>query len=204
MQSGELENEVETVRLCDGTPVLIRPVRSDDAPRLQALFGRLSRESIYYRFLEFRKEMTHQEAKRLAELDYHTQMALVATRRQSGEEEVIGVARYAVAPGSEPAEAEAAIVVEDCYQNLGLGTQLLNHLAAYAVAHGVCAFLATVRFDNDRVLRVIRRSGLPIESRLEAGALALRIGLKRKEETVPKASHRRSVATERSQTVAIE
>jgi GNAT superfamily N-acetyltransferase len=198
MQSGELEREHETVRLRDGTPVLIRPVCPDDAPRLQALFERLSRESIYYRFLELRKEMTYEEARRLAELDYHTQMALVATRRQGGEEEVIGVARYAVVPGTEPAEAEAAVVVEDCYQNRGLGTHLLNRLAAYAVRHGVCAFLAAVRSDNARVLRLIQRSGLPTESRLEAGTLALQIGLEREAEAVPKVSPRRSTATEGS------
>lgn len=198
MQSGELAREHETVRLRDGMPVLIRPVRPDDAPRLQALFERLSREAIYYRFLELRKEMTYEEARRLAELDYHTQMALVATHRQGGEEEVIGVARYAVVPGTELAEAEAAVVVEDCYQNRGLGTHLLNRLAAYAVRHGVCAFLATIRSDNARVLRLIRRSGLPTESRLEAGALALRIGLEQEAEAVPQVSPRRSAATEGS------
>jgi len=196
MESGELEKEITTVRLRDGRPVLIRPVRPDDAPRLQALFGRLSRESIYYRFLEFRKEMTNEEAKRLAELDYQAQMAMVATHQLGGEEYVIGVARYAVVPGSEPAEAEAAIVVEDCYQNLGLGTHLLNCLAAYAVDHGVCAFLATICFDNARVLRLIRSSGLPIQSRLDSGALALRIGLEREAQAVPEASPRRSAATE--------
>lgn len=169
--------ESETVHLRDGTRVLIRPVRPDDAPRLQSLFRRLSRESIYYRFLELRKEMTDEEASRLADLDYETQMALVATREQGGAEAVIGVAHYAVVPGRDPAEAEAAVVVEDRYQNQGLGTHLLKHLAACALAHGICAFLAIVSHDNARVLHLIRRSGLPIECETEAGALALRIAL---------------------------
>ncbi|MFN2184269.1 MAG: GNAT family N-acetyltransferase [Anaerolineae bacterium] len=191
MQSVEWEREVETVRLRDGMPILIRPVRPDDALRLKALFGRLSRESIYYRFLELRKELPNEEARQLAELDYHTQMALVATRQKGGDDEVIGVARYVLVPGSEPAEAEAAVVVEDRYQNLGLGTHLLNRLAAYAVRHGVCAFLATVRFDNARVLCLIRRSGLPTESRLEAGVLALRIGLESEEARAGGVMHNR-------------
>jgi acetyltransferase len=173
-------HESETVHLRDGTPALIRPVRPDDAPRLQSLFGRLSRESICYRFLGLRKEMTNEEARRLADLDCETQMALVATRRQGSAESVIGVARYAAVPGRDPAEAEAAVVVEDRYQGQGLGTHLLRRLAAYAVAHGVCTFLATVRHDNARVMRLIRRSGLPIQCKAEAGVLALRIGLVRR------------------------
>ena len=177
MRSEMLVKESEAVELRDGTLVIIRPIRPDDAPRLQSLFARLSRESIYYRFLELRKELSGEEARHLADLDHQTQMALVATCEQCGEEAVIGVARYAVIPGTWPAEAEAAIVVEDRHQNKRLGTLLLERLAAYAIAHGIRAFLATVRHDNVRVMRLIRRSGLPTESKVEAGALALRVGL---------------------------
>ena len=162
--------------LRDGTQVTIRPIRAEDAPRLQSLFGRLSRESVYYRFLELRKELTSQEARRLAELDHDEQMALVVSCEE-GEEELIGVARYAVVPGSQPREAEAAIVVEDRYQNRGLGALLLERLKAYAVTHGIDAFVATIRSDNRRVLQLVERSGLPAKFNLEAGTLTLRVGL---------------------------
>jgi acetyltransferase len=167
----------EPAVLRDGARVIIRPIRTEDAPRLQSLFDRLSRESVYYRFLELRKELTSQEARRLAELDYEDQMALVASCEEC-EEELIGVARYAVIPGSQPREAEAAIVVEDRYQNRGLGALLLERLTAYAVAHGIDAFVATIRNDNRRVLRLVERSGLPAEFELEAGTLTLRVELK--------------------------
>jgi len=168
--------EAELAVLRDGTQAIIRPIRTEDAPRLQSLFDRLSRESVYYRFLELRKELTSQEARRLAELDYDEQMALVASCEEC-EEELIGVARYAVIPRSQPREAEAAIVVEDRYQNRGLGAILLERLTAYAVAHGIDAFVATIRNDNRRVLRLVERSGLPAEFKLEAGTLTLRVGL---------------------------
>jgi acetyltransferase len=168
--------EPEPAVLHDGTQVIIRPIRTEDAPRLQSLFGRLSRESVYYRFLELRKELTTQEARRLADLDHEEQMALVASCAEC-EEELIGVARYAVIPESQPREAEAAIVVEDRYQNRGLGALLLKRLTAYAVAHGIEAFVATIRNDNRRVLRLVKRSGLPTESELDAGTLMLRVRL---------------------------
>ena len=167
----------ESVELLDGMQVLIRPIRVDDAPRLQSLFGRLSQTSIYYRFLGLRKELSGEQARRLADLDYQTQMALVATCGNGADEDVIAVARYSVLPGSRPVEAEAAIVVEDRHQSKGLGTLLLERLAAYATAHGIRTFLAEIRHDNGRILRLIRRSGLPSQSRLEAGVLVLRVGL---------------------------
>ena len=47
----------DTVTLRDGTTVTIRPIRPDDARGLQALFYRLSPESISLRFLGQPKEL---------------------------------------------------------------------------------------------------------------------------------------------------
>jgi len=173
------EYSPETVTLRDGTTVTIRAIRPDDPPRLQALFGRLSAESIYLRFLEQRRSLSDREAERLVTVDYHQQMAIVATREDEllGEELVIGVARYAAIDSPARDSAEAAIVVEDRYQNLGLGTLLLDRLLAYARAQGIAAFLADINPDNERMLHFIRRSGLPASSKLAEGALEIRIGI---------------------------
>lgn len=173
----------ETVTLRDGTTVTIRPIRPDDAPRLQALFGRLSPESISLRFLGQPKELPYEQARLLANVDYQKRMALVATREQGGEEHIIAVARYAVDPAADPDLAEAAIVVEDKYQKQGLGTLLLTRLVAYAQAHGIRAFRATIRQDNAQIMRFVRRSGLPTDSRLEAGVWEIVVKLE------PEADH---------------
>ena len=167
----------EAVTLRDGTMVTIRPIRPDDAPRLQAFFARLSPESIYSRFLGFRNELPREQAECLANVDCQTQMALVATRKQYCEEDVIADARYIVIPAGEPSLAEAAIVVEDRYQNRGLGTLLLKRLTACARMHGIHTFLAAVHHSNAWVMRLIRRSGLPTESRVEAGTREIRVKL---------------------------
>jgi len=109
-------------------------VRLDDAPRLQALFARLSPKTVFLRFLSHSKALSGQDARRLADMDYQTQMALAATSEQCGEECIIAVARYALIPSDKPGRADLAIVVEDQYQTLGLGTILLKRLAAYARA----------------------------------------------------------------------
>ena len=179
MRPEKTSPESEAVDLRDGTPLFIRPIRPDDAPRLQALFARLSPESIFLRFLGLRKELSDEQAERLANVDYQTRMALVATRGQKGREEIVAVARYAVIPGKSPVEAEAAIVVEDQFQGRGLGTLLLKRLVAYARTHGIRAFLATVYYDNAPIMHFVRHSGLPTESRVEAGVWEIRVGLER-------------------------
>lgn len=168
--------EPDVVTLRDGTVVRIRPIRPDDAPRLQAGFSRLSPESIFLRFLDFRKELPDAEAAALATVDYRTQMAFVACL-DADPESIIGVARYAVSDPSQPHVAEAAIVVGDPFQNRGLGTILLGRLVAYARAQGIHTFTATVRHENERLLRFIQRSGFPVESRVAGPAREIRVEL---------------------------
>jgi GNAT superfamily N-acetyltransferase len=86
------------------------------------------------------------------------------------------VARYATLD-ARPDEAEAAIVVEDAYQGRGLGTLLVERLLSYARMHGIRYFVAEINSENDRVLRFIRRSGLPAEKKLEAGVWLIRVRL---------------------------
>lgn len=157
----------EAVNLHDGMPLTIRPIQPDDSPRLQALHSRLSPESIYLRFLGMHPILTQREAERLANVDYQTRMAFVATLEEAGEEIIVAVARYDVIRPDRPEVAEAAIVVEDRYQGQGLGSILLDRLLAYARAHGVRTFVAEISAENERMMRFVQRSGLPVEKKLE-------------------------------------
>ena len=173
----EFSKAPETVTLRGGTTVTIRPIRADDAPRLQAFHARLSPETIYLRFLGYHKALLDKEAERLATVDYQARMALVATREEGGEERLLGVVRYDVIDPRHPDVAEVAIVVEDRYQGRGLGTLLMNRLVAYARAYGIRAFVAEVSGENYRMLRFAQRTGLPVEKKLEWGVWYIRIKL---------------------------
>ena len=94
--------DLETVTLKDGTQVIIRPIHPDDAEDLQATFQRLSIESIYLRFLSFKKELPDEEARYLATVDYTTRMAFVAIATENNREIVVGVSRYAMDDPSNP------------------------------------------------------------------------------------------------------
>ncbi len=175
----------EVIRLRNGTQVTLRSIVPEDAPKLRALHGRLSAQSIYQRFFEQLKELPLERAKRLAQVDYRSRMALVATLAVADDEQIIGVARYGVDPSIGPDIAEIGIVVEDRYHGLGLGTALLDRLGRYAVSHGIRTFLAVVRHDNEQVLRILRRSRLPIEKEFQSGVWEIKITLPSESEVWP-------------------
>jgi acetyltransferase len=171
---------IEQIVLPDGTPVTIRPIRPEDAPKLQSAFKRLSIQSVYYRFLQVFAQLTDQQARDFANLDYYQRMALVAEIQEAGEPSLIGVARYAMLPGDEPGLAESAVVVIDEFQKRGLGSFLLRRLVRYARSHDVQTFLATVHVSNAQIMRFIQRSGFPAEKKMiEPGVWEIRIRLRK-------------------------
>jgi ribosomal protein S18 acetylase RimI-like enzyme len=56
-------------------------------------------------------------------------------------------------------------MVADDYQGHGLGAALMRHLAAIGRAAGLKEFIAEVLADNQPMLRVFERSGLPLTTR---------------------------------------
>lgn len=168
----------EEVLLNDGRKVTIRPIRPDDAPRLQQGFLKLSKESIYMRFLQAASCLTDEQANHLSSVDYHNRMALVGIVEENGEQQIVSVARYAILDRDPPGGAEAAIVVRDDYQRLGLGKISMDRLAHYAKSHGVQYFSATVHTSNIRLIKFIQSSGLRFQKEIiEPGVWEIRIFL---------------------------
>lgn len=174
--------EPELLTLKDGTQVVIRPIRPDDAEELQTTFQRLSMESIYLRFLSYKKEMPDEEARYLASVDYSSRMAFVAICKENERGIVVGVARYAVIENVHPEIAESAVVVEDKYQGRGLGKLLLWRLVNYARARGIHFLRGNLQIGNDRMLDLVRRSGLPHHTRFLDGYWEVTIDLEQPED----------------------
>jgi RimJ/RimL family protein N-acetyltransferase len=157
---------------------VLRPIRPDDAPRLQEGFAHLSTQSIYMRFLQAASGLSDAQAQRFATVDYVDRMALVGAVQEDGMEKLVAVARYSTIEGDEPGLAEAAIIVRDDYQGVGLGKMLIKRLLQYGRKQGVRKLVATVHSTNARILRFITKSGLPFEKKmLEPGVWEYRIRL---------------------------
>jgi GNAT superfamily N-acetyltransferase len=129
-----------------------RPVRPDDESRFCRMWPRLSRETVYRRFHAPLHRLPPETVRRLVTVDHELREAVVAVVG----EEIVGVARYD-RPAEAPATAEVALLVEDAWQGVGLGRQLVRELTRLAAQRGVRTLTATVQPDNDRVIALIRR-----------------------------------------------
>jgi acetyltransferase len=172
-----VSHKPESIMLKDGTTVIIRPIRPDDAEDLQAAFQRLSMESIYLRFLSFKKELTDEEARQLATVDYTSRMAFVAITHENGQDIVVGASRYALLDTGHPGTAEAAVVVEDKYQGRGIGKLLLWRLVDYARDKGIHFLRGNLQIGNNTMLTLVERSGLPYKKRYVDGIWEVSIDL---------------------------
>jgi acetyl coenzyme A synthetase (ADP forming)-like protein len=141
------------VVLADGGTVLIRPITPADGPALVAFHERLSPDTVYARFMSAKPSLSPAEVERFTHVDNDTRVALVA---ELGDR-LIGVGRYDRT--DDDREAEVAFVVADEHQGRGIGTVLLEHLAAAARERGITRFVAETLPTNRRMLDVFAAIG---------------------------------------------
>ena len=157
--------------LRSGAQLRLRPIRPDDEPRLEELFNRLSRHTVYHRFFAPYQRLRADWYRRFANVDYRARLALVAEDEQKGHVLLRAVARYE--PDTAAGVAEVAVVVEDAWQNRGLGTVLLDAVLEAGEARGIRSFTANVLAENRRMLHVLRRVGEIDRRSAENGVVTL-------------------------------
>jgi acetyltransferase len=150
---------VECLQLADGAPLTIRPIRAADIGLETDFVRALSKETRYQRLLSARK-LSADDLRRLTDIDYRREMALIATTRVDGRERQIGVARYVV-DGSD-GSADMAIVVADAWQGRGLGELLLRRLLQAAKAAGVPRLTGITLAVNVRMRSLAAKLGLTL------------------------------------------
>jgi len=125
-------------------------------------------------------------------VDYERRFALVA--ELGGR--VIAVGRFDRRPASD--EAEVAFVVEDAHQGRGVGSLLLEHLAAAARAKGIHVFVAETLPENRRMLSVFHDAGYRAISRFEEGVIRVRFSIDATSESQSVIEERERLAEARS------
>jgi len=162
--------------LLGGAAMTVRPVRQSDVVLIQEMHTRLSKESLYSRYLAAHPPAP-EDLQRLCFLDGGPGVAMVATVEEpQGQEKVVAMACYCVDPG-DPTTAEPGILVEDSYQGRGLGRRIGLALCQQANQRGVETFQCFILPANHRVLRLIKGSGLHCESRSSHGLNEIRVWL---------------------------
>ena len=180
------------VILRDGTAATVRTTVPSDLAALRRFFHELSAESHWRRFFTLADPQDALLESFCDSADPARRASLVVLRQVEGELRPIAVGSY-IELGK--GEAEAAFTVSDAFQGKGLGTILLERLAAMAAANGFRAFEATVLPDNAPMLEVFFESGFEIRSRSERGSITVRLSLNPTSESVTSSERRQAAAT---------
>jgi acetyltransferase len=148
------------VTLKNESQVLIRRTEPEDFRMLFSMFSSLSDDTMFRRFLRSQKALTEADAEEMLRLNDKNVTSLIATLQMNHEEQAIGEARYVT--DSSGKLAEAAVVIADGWQNLGLGTALFSGLLAEAKREGLSKIIAYFDVENRSVIHVGEKFGFKL------------------------------------------
>ena len=153
---------VTKLQLQDGTDVIIRPIRPEDAEIEQQFVRGLSSEAKHFRFMSSLQELSRETLIRFTQIDYHDEMALIAVRPEETGEQEIAVARYVTNPDRR--SCEFALVVSDRWQRRGIAHHLLQKLIEVARGRGLEKMLGEVLRTNSKMLELVKSFGFEVKS----------------------------------------
>jgi acyl-CoA synthetase (NDP forming)/RimJ/RimL family protein N-acetyltransferase len=180
------------VVLSDGGTVHLRPIVPTDADGLVAFHGKLSERTRYFRYFGAYPRIPQKDLVRFSTVDHHDRVAFAAFLG----DDIVAVGRYERLDHGP--SAEVAFVVDDAHQGRGLGSILLEHLAAAASECGLRRFVAEVLAENATMVRVFRDAGYQVSRAIEEGVLHLEFDIDPTEESLAVARSREQAAEARS------
>jgi acyl-CoA synthetase (NDP forming)/GNAT superfamily N-acetyltransferase len=130
--------------LMDGRIVHVRPVSEKDREALTALYTRASPRTRYLRFFTAGIAIDGEVQRLIAPSDDH--VTLLAEH----DELAVGVASYEILDAY---QAELAVLVDDAWQGQGIGSLLIEQLAALARRAGIQELVGDVLASNVTMLR---------------------------------------------------
>lgn len=157
------------VLLRDERVALVAPLEPSDRERYLAGLERASPNSLFKRFLAPVARLTESQLRYLLSVDHRDHEALLAVDEASGD--AVGVARF-VRLGEGSDVAEAAVIVVDPWQGVGLGKALGALLAQRARELGISRFEATLLLENKAMMGLLRSLG-PVRTVGREGAAAV-------------------------------
>jgi acyl-CoA synthetase (NDP forming)/RimJ/RimL family protein N-acetyltransferase len=176
----------------DGGTVHLRPICPEDAEELTGLMDRSSDQTRYYRFFGPMKRLSDRDLHRFTHVDHVDRVAFVVLLG----DQIIGVGRFDRYPGTD--DAEVAFLIEDAHQGRGLGSVLLEHLAAAARERGIKNFVAEVLAQNSKMVRVFQDAGYKAERSYEDGVVHLTFPIEQTEDALAVAYEREQRSESRS------
>jgi acetate---CoA ligase (ADP-forming) len=178
--------------LRDGSVVQLRMAAPSDHQALTRFFHELSPESRRLRFFAIAEPSDELLTRFCGSTDLSRNATLLALRLDGGDLRPIAVGSYF---STADAAAEVAFAVDDRFHGKGLGTMLLERLAAIAGAHGFKRFEATTLAENAAMLEVFHESGFEIRSKSDRGCVNVQLSIDPTGVSVTAAERRDALAT---------
>jgi len=161
--------------LRDGTEIFFRPVKPTDELALSEMLYSLSEESVKTRYMTRTVAFAHSHIQQLTNIDYKNDLAIVGVVPSVSGEDIVAIAQYFLDPHTQA--AEVAFVVQDEWQQKGMGTFLLDYLTQIAKKRGVKRFFAKVLPSNRPMLAVFHNSGYKVNTEFDGDAYSIKYDL---------------------------
>ncbi|MHC4842995.1 MAG: GNAT family N-acetyltransferase [Planctomycetota bacterium] len=158
----ELEHH-DTLR--DGTEIFFRPIKPTDEPALSEMLYSLSETSVSKRYMTRTRSFSHKDVQQLTNIDYQNNLAIVGTVPGVSGEDIVAIAQYFLDEKTQA--AEVAFIVQDEWQQKGMGTFLLDYITQVAIKRGVKQFYATVLQNNKPMLAIFYNSGFKVNTEFD-------------------------------------
>jgi acyl-CoA hydrolase/GNAT superfamily N-acetyltransferase len=159
----------------DNLTIHFRAIKPSDEEEMRRLFYRFSDEAVYARYFGHLNVMPHAKMQAYVNVDWSQAVSIVGIVDKTDKDRVIAEARFIKVP--DQPSAEVVFVVDENYQGFGIATYLYKLLAKTAREKAVTRFTADVLFSNTGMMKVFKKGGFPMNTRLEEGIYHLEIDI---------------------------
>jgi acetyltransferase len=150
----------ETLR--DGTVLVVRPIRPEDAGIELAFVEALSEQSRYTRFFNPTRTLSPRMLARFTQVDYERELALIAIPSGDPAAAMAGVARYS--PNADGTSCEFAVTVADAWHRRGVAGILMRRLIDAAREAGYQRISGSVLSSNGNMRALMRSLGFTMHA----------------------------------------
>jgi acetyltransferase len=151
------------LRTKDGTELIVRPIRPEDEPKMEAFHRALSEQSVFMRYagmMRLDQRVAHERLARICFIDYAREIALLAIHPTPEGDEIVGVGRLTRLQGT--GDGEFAMLISDRMQYQGLGSEMLQRLVDIGREWGLERIVADILSRNRPMQSVCKKLGFDI------------------------------------------
>ena len=154
----DLESLAQHDVLPDGTRVLMRVLRPDDARYYPEFLAHVTLQDMRLRFFTAISGLSQDRISELTHLDYDRAMAFIAIDEAS--DHMLGIVRLHL--DADGQGGEYAVIVRSALKGHGLGWLLMQRMIEYARLRGLKTVHGQVLAENTTMLRMCRQLGFAI------------------------------------------